>query len=107
MLHIPPKQCNRFSLHISLLHQIALGSHNQPASPFPLLHEVLCCFIWEKLAPSSGLTLPFPNLIFLSAAHFIRNPCGELYFCVFAQSYLTLCNPMDCSLPGSSVCGIF
>ena len=22
------------------------------------------------------------------------------------QSYLTLCNPMDCSLPGSSVCGI-
>ena len=24
-----------------------------------------------------------------------------------AQSCLTLCNPMDCSLPGSSVCGIF
>ena len=24
-----------------------------------------------------------------------------------AQSYLTLCNPMDCSLPGSSVHGIF
>ena len=23
-----------------------------------------------------------------------------------AQSYLTLCNPMDCSLPGSSVHGI-
>ena len=23
-----------------------------------------------------------------------------------AQSCLTLCNPMDCSLPGSSVCGI-
>ena len=25
----------------------------------------------------------------------------------FAQSCLTLCNPMDCSLPGSSVHGIF
>ena len=24
-----------------------------------------------------------------------------------AQSCLTLCDPMDCSLPGSSVCGIF
>ena len=24
-----------------------------------------------------------------------------------AQSYLTLCDPMDCSLPGSSVHGIF
>ena len=24
-----------------------------------------------------------------------------------AQSYQTLCNPMDCSLPGSSIHGIF
>ena len=28
-------------------------------------------------------------------------------FCVCTQSCLTLCNPMDCSLPGFSVCGIF
>ena len=27
--------------------------------------------------------------------------------CVWAQSCLTLCNPMDCSLSGSSVHGIF
>ena len=27
--------------------------------------------------------------------------------CSVAQSRLTLCNPMDCSLPGSSVYGIF
>ena len=26
--------------------------------------------------------------------------------CLVAQSCLTLCDPMDCSLPGSSVCGI-
>ena len=25
--------------------------------------------------------------------------------CLVAQSCLTFCNPMDCSLPGSSVCG--
>ena len=31
-----------------------------------------------------------------------------LYVCVIvAQSYLTLSNPMDCSLPGSSAHGIF
>ena len=27
--------------------------------------------------------------------------------CLCAQSFLTLCNPMDCSLPGSSVLGTF
>ena len=27
--------------------------------------------------------------------------------CVSAQSCLTLCDTMDCSPPGSSVCGIF
>ena len=26
--------------------------------------------------------------------------------CVFTQLYLTLCDPMDCDLPGSSVHGI-
>ena len=25
--------------------------------------------------------------------------------CLIAQSCLTLCSPMDCSLPGSSICG--
>ena len=29
-----------------------------------------------------------------------------LFCCLFAQSCLTLCNPMDCSPPGSSVHGI-
>ena len=29
----------------------------------------------------------------------------HLYTCMPAQSYLTLCNPMDCNLPGSSSMG--
>ena len=29
----------------------------------------------------------------------------HLYTCMSAQSYLTLCNPMDCSLPASAVYG--
>ena len=32
--------------------------------------------------------------------------CVCVCVCVFSQSCLTLCDPMDCSLPGSSVCGI-
>ena len=30
---------------------------------------------------------------------------GRVVLCLVAQSCLTLCNPMDCSLPGSSVHG--
>ena len=30
-----------------------------------------------------------------------------MYLCMHAQSCLTLCDPMDCSLPGSSPRGIF
>ena len=30
----------------------------------------------------------------------------SLLMCLVAQSCLTLCNPMNCSLPGSSVYGI-
>ena len=29
--------------------------------------------------------------------------CGWVHVCLHAQSCLTLCNPIDCSLPGSSV----
>ena len=31
----------------------------------------------------------------------------KLVLCLVAQLYPTLCDPMDCSLPGSSVPGIF
>ena len=33
--------------------------------------------------------------------------CGCMHSCSVAQSSLTLCDPMDCSPPGSSVHGIF
>ena len=32
---------------------------------------------------------------------------SKVFFFLVTQSYLTLCNPMDCSLSGSSVHGIF
>ena len=48
----------------------------------------------------------------LSQWHFYRvrseNHCAfKLVSVLVAQSCLTLCDPMDCSLPGSSVHGIF
>ena len=45
---------------------------------------------------------------FLCISVFVATKYGcFVAFCVCAQSCLTLCNPMDCSLPGSSICGIF
>ena len=37
----------------------------------------------------------------------LQNGCCVGVACVHAQSYPMLCDPMDCSLPGSSVHGIF
>ena len=37
----------------------------------------------------------------------LANVGGECNVCVVAQSCPTLSDPMDCSLPGSSVHGIF
>ena len=51
---------------------------------FPFLSPLFWLSIWEIFPPTPHLT----------------------GVCECAQSYLTLCDPMDCSLPGSSVHGI-
>ena len=48
-----------------------------------------------------GKFLALPSL--LSSFH---QGCVCVCVCMFAQSCLTLCNPMDCSPPGSSLLGI-
>ena len=54
----------------------------------------------KRLKSFCLLSLPCPcSYQLLTQAH---NPGSEV-----AQSYPTLCDPMDCSLPGSSVHGIF
>ena len=37
----------------------------------------------------------------------LYSPLTNMYVCSVAQSYPTLCDPIDCSPPGSSVHGIF
>ena len=51
----------------------------------------------SKFSLSSYLLFFFPRLSL---------PVIYLYVCLFTQSYPTLSDPMDCSLPGSSVHGI-
>ena len=63
----------------------------------------------------SDMTWPLTHhLHSILSAHFLHQPgsfgrpktMGALaVLCLASQSCLTLCDPMDCSLPGSSVCG--
>ena len=57
----------------------------------------------ESVMPSSHLILCRPLLLLPSIPLGVRNPS---VLCSVAQSCLTLCDPMDCSLPGSCVHGI-
>ena len=42
-------------------------------------------------------------VLWISVCSLIFGPLGS---CLVAKLHLTLCNPMDCSPPGSSVCGV-
>ena len=44
--------------------------------------------------------------VIYSAVTIVNNVCVRVCVCVNAQSCLILCDPLDCSLPGSSVYGI-
>ena len=57
--------------------------------------------IWIIHLYANNITSYFYYVYFVSRAMLT---C--LLLCLLAQSYLTLCYPMDCNLPGSFVCGI-
>ena len=67
------------------------------ASPFGTLYEIGCIFV----IASPGFQV---SGISLDDGYCLRN--SEVVKPVFSQSCLTLCDPMDCSLPGPSVHGI-
>ena len=64
---------------------------------------VLPCSKWF-LVPQPGIKLMPPCI--LTSGLPGRYPWTRFLFVLLAQSCLTLCNPMDCSLPGSSLHGI-
>ena len=47
------------------------------------------------------------TVFFASQCLWLQNMDVLLHFVCVLSRCLTLCNPMDCSLPGSSICGIF
>ena len=61
---------------------------------YSLTLQVVCFHISDRL-PVRMLKIPLCVCV-----------CECVCVCVFAQSYLTLHDPMDCSPPGSSVHGI-
>ena len=62
------------------------------ATPWTAAHQVPSSLGFSRQEHWSGLSFPSP----------MHESESEV-----AQSCLTLSNPMDCSLPGSSACGIF
>ena len=56
--------------------------------------------IWNKYLPP-----PWPGSYLITQVH-LSCVCVYVCVCLVAQSCPTLCNPMDCSPPGSSVYGI-
>ena len=79
--------------------------------------ESICWVMPEAVTQryTKKLTLVVPGSQVCSDSYFLSLPllnivCLGLYVCVcvlVAQSYLTLCDPMDCSPPGSSLHRIF
>ena len=64
---------------------------------------------FQKTYPSEILLLELPLDYFITLRNlvFARQSINMLNLCSVAQLYLTLCDPMDYSLPGSSIHGIF
>ena len=89
-------------------------------TPWTVAHQVSLLMGFPRQESRSGLPCPSPEdlpvpgikpvspdwqMESLSLSH-LGSPLYSAYVCVSAQSCLTLCSPVDCSLPGSSVVGI-
>ena len=63
---------------------------------------------WKKNLISRSITKPQWQKFLLQIRFLVEVPEERVFCCcLVAQSRLTLCSPTDCSLPGSSVRGIF
>ena len=88
------------------------GSHFPPTLSSLLLCGMQSWWIvtWQPLGPWGKLENG--SHVFNVAEETVKNlgPWWHRYVCMYvlvAQSCLTFCDPMDCSLPGSSIRGIF
>ena len=91
------------------------GPLDRQGSPFlAFLYTIVQFFSFKKektppcyvfLISFNLWVLPLPFL-FLNILSVINSVCLTYNVCSITKSCLTLCDPMDCSPPGSSVCGI-
>ena len=79
------------------------GSGNSRSKMFKLRCKV--GQIKNRWAADGGHPGPQTQVCSVRGHVVLGKGCVCVYVCV-AQSYPTLCNSMDCSSPGSSVCGI-
>ena len=84
-----------------LLHSKCPSSGSQPSIPFPPSHYMKYLSSWDCWCF-------YPVQFGFCFWHFFFRGVSVYYSeSEVAQSCPTLCNPMECSLPGSSVYGIF
>ena len=65
-----------------------------------------CHFLLQGIFPTQGSNPGLPHCRQILYHLWIKSPCDLKGRKWIAQACQTLCNPMDCSLPGSSVHGI-
>ena len=109
-----------FLLFLLMLWELVLVTSNNIFSGFCHLEGILTRVhlvaswvnrlgFWDRRSQASlSLAVPAPREICHKGSQSSRAFVVPLLMCAcsVAQSYLTLCNPMDCSPPGSSVHGI-
>ena len=66
------------------------------------LFKIFTLYHFKRIKPS---LFPYPWIIQKASYSPHLSSFLNAVLCSVAQSYLILCNPMDCSPPGSSVCG--
>ena len=79
---------HRWQLYNALLHCLKAGRY---------IHEFLDQF---PCANRMSIHNSFLSNVFFESAQFFPNHCCCCCYCSVAKSCPTLCNPMDCSMPG-------
>ena len=99
----PPPQSDRLCTGLHVCHSLSL----EPSSPRNPHGDCLTC--WELLLLRAIPNQPAKSMPTTQSLSSLQSSLGHLLTCSVccAQESPTLCDPMGCSLPSSSVHGIF
>ena len=94
---VDPDDSTSSLLPLSLFHPMSVSYPSSQLQSLYLHHNTFICIIWDEVFLVEILS-DFRELSFCLCIFY-------MCVCLHVQSCLTLCDPMDCSLPGSSVHG--